>query len=83
MFATTVKKAIPIPNRDFYMLSGDSPVNDLAIGCSLTDGINEYEVLSIPFIHRVSDEAAHITDFVLKPGNYEPTDLIGKTLCLV
>ena len=83
MFTTTIKKAIPVPKRDFYLLSGDSPVNELTIGCTLTDGINEYEVLSIPFIHRTTDEIIDMTDFILKPGNYKPMDLIGKTLYAV
>ena len=80
MFKTTIKKVIPVPKRGFYLLSGDSPVTGLTIGCTLTDGANEYEVLSIPFIHRTTDEIATITDFVLKPGDYKATDLIGKTL---
>jgi len=80
MFKTTIKQIIPVPKRDYYLFAGDSPIKDIKIGGYVTDGINEYEILSVPFVHNKMDKYQEPTDFVLKPGNYDPNELVGKTL---
>ena len=83
MFKTTVKQVIPIPKRDFCLFTGDSPITGLKTGTCVTDGVNEYEVMTIPFVHYKSSDCKEPTDFVLKPGNYDPNELIGKMLYAV
>lgn len=80
MFKTTIQQAIPVPKRDFYLFAGDSPIQTLKVGSYVTDGINKYEILTIPFMHRGTNNAPEPTDFILKPGDYDPTELVGKTL---
>ena len=83
MFKTTITQVIPVPKRDFYLFAGDSPIKDLKIGSHVTDGINKYEILTIPFIRRTTDALHEPTDFILKPGDYDPNELVGKTLYAV
>ena len=83
MFKTTIKQVIPVPKREFFLFSGDMPVNGLEIGSYVTDGFEKYEVLTIPLIHRTIDDVYTLTDFVLKPGDYDPMELVGRTLYAV
>jgi len=80
MFTTNVKQVIPVPKRDYYLFVGDTPIKDLAIGSCVTDGDADYEILTIPHFRYNSSEPSSPTDFVLKPGEYDPYELVGKEL---
>ena len=56
---------------------------EFSIGNKLSDGINEYEIIGIPFVHYKNIEAMKKNICILiKPGNYNEKELAGKTLYL-
>jgi len=58
-------------------------LSKLSIGNKLSDGINEYEIVGIPFVHYKNIEAMRKNICILiKPGNYNEKELEGKILYL-
>ena len=70
--------------NNMISLAGERMENDdFSIGDKLSDGLNEYEIVGIPFVHYKNIDAMRKNICLLiKPGDYNEKELQGKTLYL-
>lgn len=80
MFQITVKQALIVPGLDYCHIVGVASAGNARIGDVITDGISRYEITSIPFVRRNDARPADEVDICIRPGEYDPSELIGKTL---
>ena len=80
MFQTTVREAREVPEVGYIHLVGVNSTGDARIGSYITDGNQEYEITSIPFMHRESVVPLDEVDICIRAGEYSICDIVGKTL---
>jgi len=83
VFQTTVKEAMRVPGLDYVHVVGTGSSGKAQAGDYLTDGEITYEVISIPFVRGANVMPVDEVDICIRPGEYKPSDLVGKILCKV
>jgi len=81
VFQITVKNAHCVPEKEYVHIMGIDAIGNADIGDKITDGYDEYEIISFPFMHRSSANLFEGIDIFI---NAKSADiLIGKTLVAV
>jgi hypothetical protein len=83
MFQTTVKKAIKVPGFNYLHIVGADTKGSVRVGDYITDGNKEFEITSIPIIRKVDDTVVDEVDICISPGDFDLSDIVGKTIYAV
>ena len=79
MFQIVVTEIIKVPGIDLIHISGINTKGYAQVGDKITDGSNNYEITSIPLIRRKDIKSINEIDICIRPGDYDPDELIAKT----
>ena len=77
MFEMTVKDTIKTPAHEYLHIVGMGAKGEAKIGDKITDGVNVYEVVSIPFVRSKRLRSIGEVDICIPATN---DNLVGKTL---
>ena len=78
VFEFTVKNAHKVPGKEYTHVMGVNVKGNIDIGDKITDGNEQYEIISLPFMHRNSESFFDGIDIFIDAKNADI--LVGKTL---
>ena len=80
MFQLTVKSAKAVPGVDYVHIVGTDYIGSARIGSIISDGTTNYEIISIPFMHKDKPISVDEVDICIRAGEYTVSDMVGKIL---
>ena len=78
VFEITVKSAHKVPGKECIHVMGIDVKGSACVGDKITDGNEQFNIVSLPFMHRSTDSFFDGIDMFIDAAN--PDTLVGKTL---